>query len=254
MSIATWLDEPDLRISPPRAATHSSGTTALPAAHPSFGAGGTEPYASALRQNNPVVLLLHDNDRGHLTTTTTMDVARWNADADDVDLTLLRAVTGPVLDIGCGPGRMVRAAMSLGLVVLGIDVSPTAIELATETGLNVLERSVFDTVPAEGRWQTALLVDGNIGIGGDVAALLARCRDLLAPEGEIVAELHTDSGRDHSYSASVIDANGGQSDMFPWSEIGLTAVAALAPGLGLELRQAWVLGGRSFCRLAKTRR
>ena len=36
-----------------------------------------------------------------------------------------------------------------------------------------LRRSVFDPLPGEGRWGTALLLDGNIGIGGDPRALLA---------------------------------------------------------------------------------
>ena len=39
-------------------------------------------------------------------------------------------------------------------------------------GVTFLERSVFDRVPGAGRWRTALLLDGNIGIGGDPVALL----------------------------------------------------------------------------------
>ena len=159
-----------------------------------FGSGGAEPYAEALRRNDAVTLLLRDDDLG-AASHSTMDVARWNAGADDADLTLLRSVAGPVLDIGCGPGRMVRAALDLGLEVLGVDVSPTAIEIASEARLPVLERSVFDALPDEGEWQTALLVDGNIGIGGDVRAMLSRCRELLTATGEIVVELHPDADR-----------------------------------------------------------
>ena len=251
MTIVTTLGRPDTDVidwsnSPWGVPEHDRRAT--------FGSGGAEPYARALRTNNPVILLLHETTRGQLTSTTTMDVARWNADADEVDLTLLRAVTGPVLDIGCGPGRMVRAAAALGLDVLGIDVSAAAVELARETGLAVVEHSVFDTVPGEGGWQTALLVDGNIGIGGDVAALLTRCRDLLAPDGEIVVELHVDADHAHSYTGTLVDSHGGRSAFFPWAEIGLNGIVALAAPLGLGLRQAWTLGGRSFCRLATTSR
>jgi SAM-dependent methyltransferase len=217
-----------------------------------FGRGGAEPYARALRRNDTVTLLLRENRFGATASRSTMDVARWNADADDADLTLLRSVTGPVLDIGCGPGRMVRAAMDLGLVVLGVDVSPTAIDIATEAGLTVLEGSVFESMPAEGQWQTALLVDGNVGIGGDVRALLARCVELLTSTGEIVVEIDADEHRDSTYTGRLVDARGGTSEYFPWAEIGLRPLVAIAAELGLSLEQSWQIDGRSFCRLAIT--
>jgi SAM-dependent methyltransferase len=214
-----------------------------------FGSGGAEPYAQALRQNDAVTLLLRDDERG-AASESTMDVARWNAGADDADLTLLRSVAGPVLDIGCGPGRMVRAAAGLGLEVLGVDVSPTAVAIATEAGLPVLERSVFDAVPGEGSFQTALLVDGNVGIGGDVPALLVRCRSLLTATGEIVVELHPDDGRDSTYTGRLVDARGAESELFPWAEIGLRPMTELAARLGFTLLQSWTIDGRTFCRLA----
>ena len=44
-------------------------------------------------------------------------------------------------------------------------------------------------LPAEGRWGTALLMDTNVGMGGDVAALLARCMRLVIPGGLIICEV-----------------------------------------------------------------
>jgi SAM-dependent methyltransferase len=178
-----------------------------------------------------------------------MDVARWNSDADIVDLTLLAGVTGPMLDIGCGPGRMVRAAIDLGLSALGIDVSPTAVEIARAHGIRVLERNVFAPIPAEGHWQTALLVDGNIGIGGDVANLVGRCAQLIAPGGELVVEVHADPDRHHTYVGTLVDDRGRASESFPWAEIGLDRLAEVAAGHGLAVLASWHLGGRHFCRL-----
>jgi SAM-dependent methyltransferase len=214
-----------------------------------FGAGGAEPYARALRADT-AELYLHDTaDAGD---PRVLDVARWNSDADETDLTLLSAVTGPLLDVGCGPGRMVRAALALDIVALGIDISAAAIEIARGVGLPVVHRSVFDAVPREGRWQTVLLVDGNLGIGGDVPALLARCAELTTRDGEIVVETHPDAHCDARFTGRLADADGHASAEFPWAEMGLHPLAAVADRLGLELRQSWVIGDRGFARLAAT--
>jgi SAM-dependent methyltransferase len=217
-----------------------------------FGSGGDEPYAAALRRNDLVELKLQSR-RTDAAESTLMDVARWNAEADIADLTLLRAATGPLLDIGCGPGRMVHAAQQVGLDVLGIDVSPTAIAIAREAGLPVIQGSIFDAVPHEGEWQTLLLVDGNIGIGGDVSTLLRRCMQLVAVGGDIVVELHPDRDMDDLYTAHLVGADGGRSESFPWAQIGINPMVDLAIELGLRVRQAWELGGRTFCRLATTK-
>lgn len=213
-----------------------------------FGSGGSEPYARALRDSETLYLREDENNGA------TMDVGRWNARADLVDLTLLSSVTGPMLDIGCGPGRMVRAARELGIPALGIDVSPAAIAVARAEGIRVIEGSVFDRVPLAGEWQTALLVDGNVGIGGNVEHLLARCAELLVPGGEIVIEVHADPERHHTYSATIVDERGGESASFPWAEIGIDRLAAVARVQGLTVRESWILDGRGFCRLATPER
>ena len=74
---------------------------------------------------------------------------------------------GPVLDIGCGPGRFVEALASRGIPVLGVDISRSAVDQTSRRGVCALFRDINDRLPGEGRWGTVLLVDGNIGIGGD---------------------------------------------------------------------------------------
>jgi SAM-dependent methyltransferase len=231
----------------------SAATEGLPGSAATFGAGGSEPYARALRSDDENPLYLLEVLPEAAPRSTTMDFARWNDAADQVDLHLLASVLGPVLDIGCGPGRMVQAALDLGLDALGIDVSSTVVELARHHGLPVFEGSVFERLPNEGGWQTVLLVDGNVGIGGDVDALLDRCHELLTPTGEIVVELHPDNDRDRTYTCRLVDSGGGHSEPFPWAEIGLTRITERAFLRGFALRQAWSSEDRSFCRLAKSR-
>jgi SAM-dependent methyltransferase len=220
-----------------------------------FGRGGDEPYARALRQNAAGALMLRETGPsrgGDPGARLHLDFGKWSSDADDVDRSLLGQARGPVLDIGCGPGRMVRAAGELGLVALGLDVSPEVVALARRRGLAAALGSVFDRVPAEGLWRTALLIDGNVGIGGDVAALLARCREILAPSGALVVELHPDDDRDHSYSATLTDGDGSRSAAFPWAEVGLDRLRVLAQASGFTVDRAFMAGGRRFARLARS--
>lgn len=223
--------------------------TAAPLSSSTFGAGGAEPYAAALRDESAVLYLR--GSAGPEPESATMDAGRWSADADSTDLELLTGVAGPVLDIGCGPGRMVRAALDLGLSAMGVDVSATAVRIAAAAGLTVLNCSVFSPMPLEGGWGTALLLDGNVGIGGDVRALLARCAELLADDGVLVVEVSPDPDRDHAFEGTLEDSQGRQSAVFPWAEIGLTPLRARADEAGLVVVQDWSSDGRWFARLER---
>ena len=55
-----------------------------------------------------------------------LDIAGWSSRADPVELRRLAAVRGPVLDIGCGPGRLLVALGERGIPALGVDASPVA--------------------------------------------------------------------------------------------------------------------------------
>ena len=91
---------------------------------------------------------------------------RWFEPLTHEDDAVLARAAGPVLDVGCGPGRHVLALAERGIVALGIDITPAALDLARSRGAPVLARSVFERVPGTGRWSSALLLDGNLGIDG----------------------------------------------------------------------------------------
>lgn len=118
-----------------------------------------------------------------------LSVSRWHADADGGDSVLLDACTGPTIDVGCGPGRLVAALLARNVQALGVDVSLEAIRRTTARGGIAIRRDVFDLLPGEGHWHHVLLADGNIGIGGDPGALLRRARELLRPSGTVIVEV-----------------------------------------------------------------
>jgi SAM-dependent methyltransferase len=177
-----------------------------------------------------------------------LDVGSWSADADAVEQRLLACLRGPVLDIGCGPGRLVVALAERGIPVLGVDASPTAVSQAVERRAAALVRSVFDPLPGTGRWATALLMDGNVGIGGDPVRLLARTAELLAPDGVAVVETGAPGVGARRFQARV-ERGDEASSWFPWAQVGADAVAEVATEAGLELTDLTVDADRWFAEL-----
>ncbi|MFC7221387.1 SAM-dependent methyltransferase [Streptomyces polyrhachis] len=151
--------------------------------------------------------------------------------------------------MGCGPGRLVAALGRLGLPALGIDVSAVAVERANAGGGCALRRSVFEPLPGEGRWGTVLLMDGNVGIGGDVAALLARVRSLVGVGGVCVVEVQG-CEVDERVRVAVWDGVGvGGGPVFPWARVGEGALLRYAVGWECPRGWAWSSGGRRFVAL-----
>ncbi|MGW4568226.1 methyltransferase domain-containing protein, partial [Streptomyces sp. NPDC004561] len=180
-----------------------------------------------------------------------LEVERWCARADRVDREVLDRCEGAVLDVGCGPGRLVAELAARGRTVLGIDVSDAAVEHTAGLGGQALVRSVFEPLPGEGRWDTVLLMDGNIGIGGDPAALLERVAGLLRPGGLLIAET-VPADVDERARVQVVDVTGGPHGTgapFPWARLGTRALLRYARGAGWRPVAQWGAGGRRFAAL-----
>ena len=164
----------------------------------------------------------------------------------------MRGLTGPVVDLGCGPARLVRYLIDHGVPAVGVDVSADAVAAARRRGVPALQADLWQPLPGEGRWGAVLLVDGNIGIGADPARLLARCAELLAPGGTVVAEV----GRPGSGVGPLevrVERGSWSSGWFPWSCVGADEVAGLAATAGLALREIRDGAGRYFAHLTADR-
>ena len=180
-----------------------------------------------------------------------LDIARWSGAADAVDMLVVARCEPPVIDLGCGPGRMVQALTESGRAALGVDMSSVAVELSRARGGMALRRRIDERLPAEGRWGTALVMDTNVGLGGDVAALLARCIRLVTPGGLIICEVDPTPGR-HEVHTVVLRTQRATSRPMTWSRIGASALLEVATSLDLLLVEEWTGGERAFVALRST--
>jgi SAM-dependent methyltransferase len=174
-------------------------------------------------------------------------VRRWLGPVTDVDERVLARATGPVLDVGCGPGRHVHALASRGVLALGVDISPAAVTLARRRGVPVIEQSIFDRIPGAGKWRSALLLDGNVGIGAGPASLLRRLASLLAPRGEVLVEL--DPPGSGIECVRLWLEHGDASAPFDWALVALDAIVGPAAEAGFDVVERWRDGDRWFARL-----
>ncbi len=177
----------------------------------------------------------------------------WLAPATNADQAALRRVSAPVLDIGCGPGRHVVALGEMGIPVLGIDVTHIALSAAHARGALVLQRSVFGRVPGAGRWGSALLLDGNLGIGADPAFLLRRVTALLRPGGTTIVELEPPDTRTSEQRVR-FEASGVVGPWFCWASVAADRINALADDAQLVVAEQWCHSGRWFaCLIGRAR-
>lgn len=174
-----------------------------------------------------------------------LQLERWLGRPDAADLAATALADPPVLDIGCGPGRHLAALREAGKRGLGLDLSPVAVRLARRRGGAAIHGDIFGSVPGAGRYRTALLLDGNVGIGGAPDVLLRRTRELLAPGGLALVELDP-PGRPTFTTRIRLEAHSEVSEWFAWARVGVDGIAPLAARAGLErtgllaVKERWI--------------
>ena len=186
--------------------------------------------------------------RGSDGTVLALALDRWQRAPAEEERAVLDRAVAPVLDVGCGPGRHTLELASRGIMALGVDASPAAVRLARRTGAPVLERSVFGHVPGAGRWRTALLLDGNIGIGGDAVALLRRVSTLLGPAGRALVEVEEPGTKSRTIRAR-LERGTEHGPWFQWALVGAGGIDAVGRMAGFGHTETWTAGGRWFAQL-----
>jgi len=125
-----------------------------------------------------------------------------------------------------------------------------AIGRARDRGAAVILGSIFDPVPSPERWRTALLLDGNIGIGGRPVALLRRLGELLSPRGEILCELDPPGTASRCELIALEDREGARSRWFAWARVSVDEVGVICSRSRFTAIETWGDEGRWFARLA----
>lgn len=103
----------------------------------------------------------------------------------------MRFVRGRVLDLGCGAGRVALHLQDRGREVVGIDLSPRAVEVARRRGVADVRLGTLDTAVLPGeRFDTILLLGNNLGVlGGEQQGrrLLRKLARIANEKGRILA-------------------------------------------------------------------
>lgn len=101
-------------------------------------------------------------------------------------------VRGRVLDIGCGAGRHVLHLQEKGFDVVGIDLSPLAVEVCRRRGVrDARVMSITEIGPGLGQFGAILMMGANFGLFANprrAKLLLRRFHRMTSPEARVVTQ------------------------------------------------------------------
>ncbi|MCZ0938526.1 MAG: class I SAM-dependent methyltransferase [Caldilineaceae bacterium] len=101
-------------------------------------------------------------------------------------------VHGRVLDVGVGAGRFALYLQDRGHEVVGIDVSPGALEICRKRGVKNVKQLPFHRVDASlGTFDTVLMMGNNFGLLANPRRakwMLRRLKNITSQDARIVAE------------------------------------------------------------------
>jgi SAM-dependent methyltransferase len=113
-------------------------------------------------------------------------------DWPSLDRRTMRLVRGRVLDLGCGAGRVALHLQERGLDVVGVELSPGAVEICRRRGVrDVRACAIEDVGETLGVFDTLVMLGNNFGLLGsesNAKRQLRRFHDITTDRGRILAQ------------------------------------------------------------------
>ena len=132
-----------------------------------------------------------ERDDGRIETLQVSDYINPFDKWSEVERLAIRHVTGKVLDIGCGAGRVGLYLQIIGHEVVGIDLAEGAIEASRRMGLSsAYVMSASDLKFEDDVFDTVILFGNNFGVAGDeeqIVKMLHQLHKFTAPDAKILA-------------------------------------------------------------------
>lgn len=108
----------------------------------------------------------------------------------DIRPALPGPLSGPVVDIGCGQGELVRLMLADGYDAMGIDVSPEQVAIARAAGLDRVQEGDYNQILTKRRFSAVVATDVVEHLTKpEVLETFDRVAAALAPGGVFVARV-----------------------------------------------------------------
>jgi SAM-dependent methyltransferase len=140
-----------------------------------------------------------------------------------------KLASGPVLDVGCGPGRLAALLHERGLQVIGIDLSPGMIEIARRDhpGIDFRVGSMTDLELPDGALGGVISWWSIIHLPRDVVPqAFAEFHRVLAPGGVLLLGFHV--GEESTHKTSGYGGHPMNIYVHRWTPAALTEIAVAA--------------------------
>ena len=216
----------------------------------SLGTEGMEAWApmdaalAAYRAGDAAACLVMETDVGGPEDVPASLFFREPADMGPVESVALAEARGRVLDLGAGAGAHALPLRGRGLEVTAAELLPAGRAAMVEAGLNDVRDGGLDTVEADERFDTVLVLMNGLGLAGTLAGLpafLQALGEVLSPGGQILADSTDPRGwddpEDGRYPGEVhmrLQYGGMDGPPFPFLFVDDEAVATAAAEVEME--------------------